>query len=119
MPVHRRPYYTDFRHVRVRDATAIITLLQLRMCEAEWKLQGNVIPKVNNSGVMEHLASAAGLLFLLDDALLPALLIELCLLQPLIEALGDSERQLCVKAAAVGGTFEMAIVALCDLMKAI
>ncbi|RLM61256.1 hypothetical protein C2845_PM14G00650 [Panicum miliaceum] len=116
-PSRLRPYYADFHRVRVRDAAAIVALLELSTREAARKGALPLVPKVTNIGALEHFASAAGLLFLLDETLLPALLIEPCMSQPLIEALGDSGRELRVKAAAVGGTFETQVGVLCDLIQ--
>jgi hypothetical protein len=116
-PYRRRPYFADFHRVRVRDAAAIVALLELSTREASRKGALPLAPEVTNIGALEPFASAAGLLFLLDEALLPALLIKPCMSRPLIEALGDSGRELRVKAAAVGGTFDTQVGALCDLIQ--
>ncbi|CAL4996215.1 unnamed protein product [Urochloa decumbens] len=109
-PAHARPLHVSFAQIRVRDAPAVVAFLAVSQREAGRKNQ--FLPMVDNEAGIHHLAAAAGILGFLDVMLLPALLLDPDMTQPLVDALEDCSKALRVEAEAVGGAFGAVATAL-------
>ncbi|CAL4996220.1 unnamed protein product [Urochloa decumbens] len=102
-PGYSRPRSVGVARIRVRNAPALAALLAVSKQVAPRRRQ--YLPRVRNEAVVRRLATAVGLLELLDISLLPALFVAPNTSQPLIEAVDECGKALREEAAAIVGTF--------------